>query len=78
MVDYTTPSSIPAFAGRLSPDEIHDFQQIVHRTTHTLLDDVTAAARANQLLYLVIALVGDPTGQLVRTSSSLDEIRGQF
>lgn len=62
-----------AFVGLLSADELREFQQLVQDACDVWLDEDEAAARASQLLYLVVALIGMPSGPAVRTSSGLDE-----
>lgn len=49
-----------AFAGLLSPAEITEFQRLVQDSCGGWLDEDEAAARASQLLYLVVALIGIP------------------
>ena len=51
-----------AFAGLLSADEIREFQRLVQDSSGVWLDEDAAAARASQLLYLVVALIGAPSG----------------
>lgn len=49
------------FAGLLSPAELTEFQRLVQDSCGVWLDETEAAARASQLLYLVVALIGTPS-----------------
>jgi hypothetical protein len=42
----------------LTPEDIREFQRLVHETTGVWFDASAASRRANQLLYLTRALIG--------------------
>ena len=58
MADTMTMSDEQVSATFLSAEDIREFQRLVHDTTGRWLDDDTASRRANQLLYLTRALIG--------------------
>ena len=58
MADTMTMSDQQASAMILSAEDIREFQRLVHDTTGHWLDDEAASRRANQLLYLTRALLG--------------------
>jgi len=62
MTPKQTDSSPHTFAGLLSPDELREFQRLVQDSCGVWLDDEEASARASQMLYLVVALIGIPLG----------------